>query len=329
MISKKVFLLILLLLVIIVFPLSIITYNHIEEDTFITLRYVENFVNGKGLVYNEGEHVEGYSNFLWCIMLAVAKYLGFNSINSTKVLNLIFYALLIAIVPLYFTNIKDKRIPIWVLFPSLLLLFNPMIHYQSDRGLEAISYSFFIVTAVLFFIKRNYLVSSIFFIGVALSRPEGFIYFGIFLFVFLIDNNLYKFKNSNRQNIINLEKFVLPFILIFGIYINWRYHYYGWLLPNSVYFKVPKLNFMRNPSIDEFWQFIVSFSFIPLFSLFAIYLLFLKSYNKKENYLFYLLFYFLFIHISLELGKYQHQHSDIISPLYHLLLFCQPKYYMK
>ena len=41
------------------------------DDAFISLRYARNLVEGNGLVFNPGERVEGYSNFLW-VMLAVA-----------------------------------------------------------------------------------------------------------------------------------------------------------------------------------------------------------------------------------------------------------------
>ena len=42
----------------------------ITDDAFIAFRYVRNFVEGHGLVFNPGEHVEGYSSFLWVLELA-------------------------------------------------------------------------------------------------------------------------------------------------------------------------------------------------------------------------------------------------------------------
>lgn len=42
------------------------------DDAFISLRYAANLAAGKGLVWNEGEYVEGYSNFLWTLLLAGA-----------------------------------------------------------------------------------------------------------------------------------------------------------------------------------------------------------------------------------------------------------------
>jgi len=35
------------------------------DDAYISFRYVRNFVEGRGLVFNPGERVEGYTNFLW------------------------------------------------------------------------------------------------------------------------------------------------------------------------------------------------------------------------------------------------------------------------
>lgn len=41
------------------------------DDAFISLRYAANFVHGEGLVFNPGERVEGYSNFLWTLWLTL------------------------------------------------------------------------------------------------------------------------------------------------------------------------------------------------------------------------------------------------------------------
>ena len=39
-------------------------------DAFISFRYARNLLEGHGLVWNPGERVEGYSNFLWVLELA-------------------------------------------------------------------------------------------------------------------------------------------------------------------------------------------------------------------------------------------------------------------
>jgi hypothetical protein len=46
------------------------------DDAFITFRYADNLVRGLGLVFNAGERVEGYTNFLWTLWTALGLRLG-------------------------------------------------------------------------------------------------------------------------------------------------------------------------------------------------------------------------------------------------------------
>src|SRR5690349_2759603 len=56
------------------------------DDAYISFRYAENLANGNGLVYNVGERVEGYTNFLWTVLLAAAVKLGAAPAAASKVL---------------------------------------------------------------------------------------------------------------------------------------------------------------------------------------------------------------------------------------------------
>jgi len=42
----------------------------VGEDAFIFFRYVDNLINGHGLVFNIGERVEGFTSPLWVFFLA-------------------------------------------------------------------------------------------------------------------------------------------------------------------------------------------------------------------------------------------------------------------
>lgn len=42
----------------------------LTDDAFISFRYTRNLLEGHGLVFNPGERVEGYTNFLWILELA-------------------------------------------------------------------------------------------------------------------------------------------------------------------------------------------------------------------------------------------------------------------
>ncbi|HXF48671.1 MAG TPA: hypothetical protein VNL73_04495, partial [Verrucomicrobiae bacterium] len=45
-------------------------FDVLQDDAFISFRYIRNFLDGHGLVFNVGERVEGYTNFFWIMLLA-------------------------------------------------------------------------------------------------------------------------------------------------------------------------------------------------------------------------------------------------------------------
>jgi len=46
------------------------------DDSYITYRYARNLADGVGPVWNPGEHVEGYTSFLWMLLLALMHLAG-------------------------------------------------------------------------------------------------------------------------------------------------------------------------------------------------------------------------------------------------------------
>jgi arabinofuranosyltransferase len=67
------------------------------DDAFISYRYASNLVHGYGLVYNPGEPVEGYTNFLWTLMSAAAIQLGWNPQSVAQAANILVNQCLIAL----------------------------------------------------------------------------------------------------------------------------------------------------------------------------------------------------------------------------------------
>src|ERR1700733_14661069 len=56
------------------------------DDAYISFRYARNLAHGLGLVYNAGEHIEGYTNFFWTVLLAVGVKVGLDPVLLAKVL---------------------------------------------------------------------------------------------------------------------------------------------------------------------------------------------------------------------------------------------------
>ncbi|HPK02449.1 MAG TPA: hypothetical protein PLS90_08320 [Candidatus Sumerlaeota bacterium] len=59
------------------------------DDAFISMRYAENLVRHGALEYNLGERVEGYSNLLWTLQLALADRLGLPMFPVARTLGLL------------------------------------------------------------------------------------------------------------------------------------------------------------------------------------------------------------------------------------------------
>ena len=56
------------------------------DDAFITFRYAENLAAGRGLVFNVGERVEGYSNLLHTLMLAALSLVGIGPVLGANLI---------------------------------------------------------------------------------------------------------------------------------------------------------------------------------------------------------------------------------------------------
>src|ERR687883_553373 len=54
----------------------IFVFNFVTDDAFISFVYSRNLAQHGQLVFNLGERVEGYTNFLWTVLLALGLKLG-------------------------------------------------------------------------------------------------------------------------------------------------------------------------------------------------------------------------------------------------------------
>ena len=82
-----------------------ISLDFLLDDAFISFRYAQNLVEGHGLVFNPGgpgEPVEGYTNFLWVLLMAAGMVVGIEPELLSRVLGLACFAagLLAVAVPL-------------------------------------------------------------------------------------------------------------------------------------------------------------------------------------------------------------------------------------
>ena len=64
--------------------------GYVKDDTFISMRYARNFAEGHGLVFNYGQKLEGYTNFLWVMLTAPAFWLKVDPLSWVKAMACLF-----------------------------------------------------------------------------------------------------------------------------------------------------------------------------------------------------------------------------------------------
>lgn len=214
-----------------------------QDDVFITFRYVNNFLEGEGLVFNPGEQIEGYTNFLWVLLLSALGKLGIDYIRFAQYLSAFFGAgvlIIIYFIALRFMPSKENYKYLSAIIPSLLLAFNGGFVYWSISAMETSMFLFLIFAGLLSFLsggdsgKKNFITPLLFLLA-SLTRPEGVYYYGVII-LFDLFYNREKGKSVfhiKRKKFIEIGIYAIPLI----IYLLWKFYYYGNILPNTFYAK--------------------------------------------------------------------------------------------
>jgi len=160
------------------------SHAYFLEDAHITLRYADRLIHGKGLTWNDGERVEGFSSPLWLAQNAILGRAGIDLELSSKLLGLAYY---VGLIGLFFAS----GIPFLLLIPLATL---PSLTMYAMSGMETVSYCFLLLAGTMLIDretqasqakavsdtvlrpnrKRSILAASgLLFSAGALSHPEG------------------------------------------------------------------------------------------------------------------------------------------------------------
>ncbi len=247
---------IVLLLIIAIFVIHALSMNFTQDDAFISYRYVKNFINGHGLVFNPGERVEGYTNFLWIIILSIFGQLGLDIIIISKVLGVAAGATTLFLIHQISAIFLRKEAWLFSLFVPLLLASNSAFAYWSISGLETGFFVMAVLLSVYFYFthERLMIVSSA---ASSLIRPEGVLVFAILI--------LHKFFFSptkgggsfgKKDNLKSCLSHIAGFALILLPFAVFKIFYYGDLLPNPFYAKTGfSLGYVKT-GLGYFWLFL-------------------------------------------------------------------------
>lgn len=234
----------LLMLVVQEFVFSVYTV----DDAFISFRYARNLASGLGLVFNPGERVEGYTNFLWTILMAGGYRLGLDLVVFAKLVGIaaslgtvyVLFKLCIVIRP------SSARVGSRSL-AALLLAANGSFATAAITGLETSLFVLLITAGAYFYVRQGRSdaaagrrgwsrlragdLSAICFALSAMTRPEGVAVFAFGLLLLPLSNG---FKTSTLTA---CARWGGIFAAIYLPYYLWRFSYYGYPFPNTFYAK--------------------------------------------------------------------------------------------
>jgi hypothetical protein len=221
------------------------------DDAYISLRYAEHLAGGHGLVWNVGESipVEGYSNFLFVLLGALALRWGLPAMTVLKTIGTV--ALGAACVALYGLGRRALG-RVGALIGVLLLVSYPGVTYWAVSGMETTVFLALVLTAVWTFGRGWDAISNdregvsragrwmtvtggLVFLG-ALTRPEGPVV-GIVLLV-VLGIALWRGWLPRRRVLAAAAALGLAAAVPFAAYEAWRWIYFHRLLPNSVLCKI-------------------------------------------------------------------------------------------
>ncbi|HXI04218.1 MAG TPA: hypothetical protein VNI57_13680, partial [Candidatus Saccharimonadales bacterium] len=225
------------------------------DDACISFRYARNLAEGAGLVFNVGERVEGYTNFLWTLILAAATRLGLDPAPVAEVAGILSSLILLAI--LYRWGRECGLGRTWALVAPGMLAVNRTYAAWATGGLETRFFTLLLVASAwrLHAEARTmgeagsdeapgpsdpttgFPFSALLLALACLTRPEGLLAAAVAGAGYLI-----ACVRSGRSA--SWVRFAIWSVLIVvpgAAHVVWRRTYYGEWLPNSFYAKVPGL----------------------------------------------------------------------------------------
>jgi len=218
-------------------------FSWIPDDAYVSFRYARNLAEGHGLVFNPGERVEGYSNFMWTLLLGLARKAGLDIVTTARVLSIVCALAAILMALRLFRRITeqtavgpDADAPSHLLQASLMLVVSLPMAYWATSGLETFAAALFLLMGAVLHLKaereqrpRIHVASIAAFLCLALLRPEGVVYL-------LLNAVVLRARLRGRMPRSVVVSLVAS-VAVFAVFLASRSLYYHSLVPNTYWAK--------------------------------------------------------------------------------------------
>jgi arabinofuranosyltransferase len=216
-----------------------LAYDFITDDAYISFVYARNFAEHGELVFNLGQYVEGYTNFLWTLLLGLGLVIDIPPELSAKVLAA---GCAIGTQLVVFRTMErafGRRSP-WAALPALLLAASSGFACWTSGGLETQLFTLLVAVAIGGVVgaedvagDRRIVVSGVALALAAMTRPEGLLVAAVIGLVRVICNVVARRRVIGKWELVAAA----AFLGVWAPWFGWRVWYYGHLFPNTYYVK--------------------------------------------------------------------------------------------
>ncbi|MEE2643938.1 MAG: hypothetical protein VYD19_03290, partial [Myxococcota bacterium] len=221
------------------------------DDAYISFRYAAQFARGEGLVFNPGEWVEGYTNFLWTLLLGLLAKLSL-PIPSTALLG----NALAAITALFTVAWTERRLGAQLPLLALALCGSfPFLSFSSS-GLETMPAIALTLLGLAAALRGHAGWSGIAMVGAGLCRPDHLIFWGSMGLTLAALSFSPRAGWRGLFSWMKIFRFAAPFLFIYLPYFLVRWRAYGDLFPNTYYAKSGGSSYWSQGGI-YLWSFLV------------------------------------------------------------------------
>lgn len=201
-----------------------LVFDFVCDDAYISFVYARNLADHGQLVFNLGDRVEGYTNFLWTVLLAGFMKLGVAPELASRVLGTAFGIATLVVVAQLGRRLRGAP-SLWDLVAPALLAASSGYACWCSGGLESQMFTFFVVFALA---DERPVASGLALAAAALTRPEG-----VLVAAVVGVGRLVARRRFGRNELL----LGAAFLAIWLPYYAWRWWYYGWFFPNTFYVK--------------------------------------------------------------------------------------------
>lgn len=245
----------------------------VQDDAFISFRYADHLARGFGLVWNRGERIEGFTNFLYTLTLSGLMRVGAEPVAASYWLGLPAFALTLWVTHKLTVQLlvaRDVPLRRWPLVAVSLLGLNFSFSCYATGGLET-AWQSLAFTAMVYargWVRetgrssrtRLFLVSLLFAFAIGTRLDSALI---VVVVALSMSVDILRGEGGSADKWRAFACLVSPGAALVGALFAFKLSYFGTLVPNTFHAKSSSLKYAFEQGAPYVWGFIRHYTLLP------------------------------------------------------------------